>query len=440
MSTYTMQQKTLAVVDELEQYAVQENEKQRVLDIISEIREKVVSDFDNQSVPKVVSEIDNIVQHFQRQEIDKNEYVIDEFTKVTKKEIQQRIQEIIAESHQATVSVRNQYILNEDSTLKQIKVQMNEIANMNINYNYMHNPNAFCDFFSQIAYKMRQQVCSSVKECIAEMGNGYHHAMEYMNGILKEIKSKNIHTCQRQLYQYYDKDRNLIMEEVLKKADTFDFGTEEIENFGVNQMHSIQKIVKKQKRIRFHKILLPIYIVVAFFLFNAIMSADIFTGNRETTQTLVEQTEEKDIVTIVQNADAVVKHTNSIIKNLKPILSRIGVYLVYVVAVIISIIVIAYYLYIRHVNKRYHLNIKNECSKLLNECLNEFWQETDMQKEIANAFVLTEELLLEKYKTMIKNVLAIKQEKIETSDVNQIMLTDLTLKWQELKQTVEEMV
>lgn len=438
MNSYK-QIKALEFVSCMEEFALEKKMKQRILDRIRELKGSLEKELSDLEVEHKVLEVDEIANYISQQffKENKSEIVIDEMTTISLDEIKERIEEILQECHSGNESMKNSYINNQQSYIMEAAQKMRDFSNIKANYKEVQNSRLFCERFERIGMNLNRQIKTSLSQFSKGVFQNFDLAVGKLKNMLAYIQDERIHKRKREMYNIYDTRRSQIYQENQSKINTIDCGGDLIRKFGEQHIKEIDNIIKKQKKKTLFVKLLPLLIVSVLIIAPRIGG---WIGEQVKTISEMNQSNISEKKVLDKNIlDYEMEDVFDTVGRIKKIMneedskedeSGLKIILIIILGVI-------YFIYIKIANKNYVKNICNEVGLYMTSEIELFWKENSIENLIKEAFQIQQESLEISYREIIEKLLNSKNENIVQILNEQERFLKLRDEWNDIKRLVE---
>lgn len=438
MNSYK-QIKALEFVSCMEEFALEKKMKQRILDRIRKLKGSLEKELSDLEVEHKVLEVDEIANYISQQffKENKSEIVIDEMTTISLDEIKERIEEILQECHRGNESMKNSYINNQQSYIMEAAQKMRDFSNIKANYKEVQNSRFFCERFERIGMNLNRQIKTSLSQFSKGVFQNFDLAVGKLKNMLAYIQDERIHKRKREMYNIYDTRRSQIYQENQSKINTIDCGGDLIRKFGEQHIKEIDNIIKKQKKKTLFVKLLPLLIVSVLIIAPRIGG---WIGEQVKTISEMNQSNISEEKVLDKNIlDYEMEDVFDTVGRIKKIMNEedskedeSGLKII-----LIIILGIIYFIYIKIANKNYKKNICNEVGLYMTSEIELFWKENSIENLIKEAFQIQQESLEISYREIIEKLLNSKNENIVQTLNEQERFLKLREEWNDIKRLVE---
>lgn len=400
--------KALEFVSCMEEFALEKQMKQRILDRIRELKGSLEKELSGLEVEQKVLEVDELANYISQQffKENQNEIMVDGIMTVSMEEIKEKIEQILQECHSGNESMKNSYINNQQSYIMEAAQKMRDFSNIKANYKEVQNSRFFCERFERIGMNLNRQISMSLSQFTKVVFQNCDQAAGKLKNMLAYIQDERFHKRQKDIYSIYDSKRSLMFQEHQTKINAIDCGGNEIGRFGSQHVEKVENIIEKQKKKIFFIKLLPILIILAFIIVPKIGG---WIGNQ--IETIVEANQESvpEEKTWMDNMENIGKYAadKAIEKAMdSETVDSIGILITVLIKIpLYALAVIAYYLYVKVVNKVYVKRVCNAVGLYMTSEIEKFWQTNSLETKISEAFRTQQESLEISYREIFEKLI-----------------------------------
>lgn len=269
-------------LNELEQYAKENNLSGRIMDGIVACREKINSD--NVEMDQLRPEVEGVLNSIQKKTVPgyvnsgaAGSNIMMQDVKVQVKKMAQRCHEENEKSVQELSERRN-------ITLKKCAEQLKEITNTEVHLEEITNGAGYIQFYEKKALDFEKEASYVLSEMFEAMNENYTHMMEHMRSLFRRLRESGVETIREKDWYEADAKRAGIGRKIQTEAESWKTGRQEIISFAQRTGKKIGKIVRTEENKRRLCGLLPILLVVFLGVGNLVCGISKTSSDAETTQ------------------------------------------------------------------------------------------------------------------------------------------------------------
>lgn len=402
---------------ELEQYAVGCSMKKRVVDAISDVRQSLEQGISQENV----EELDKLVEYMSRQG-DAQPAA----GGVSREEILQKMREYLVQCQNSNRLIEQSIRSDCQVFIQDARRDMQDYTKVEANFEDVTDEGRFCNSFYQVGQKYAQQTNQILNEYAKTAGGNYQNAMQNIKKMLNAIGSDEV--TQKDFYQNWDKQQEIVREGCRDEISRTNGGEKEIAGFAQEHVEEVSKIIQKKKRRRLHEKLIPAYVLLAvlvLFLGGKLIQGMI-TQQPTQEQADTENEEMLEKVGEIVTEQAVSKLGTNVVSK------AAGGSSLMVTLPIVIILLIFWYLFMKHVDKKYHVWVCSSVGRYLSEELEKFWKGDPLNARIDDKFQHLDDYMGKQYEMLIGNVLGGVMQKSD-ADYRQDRLRELCSQWETIK-------
>ena len=365
--------RTIAWIEELEQYAKAQKLPMRILDELEECKQLASSNrADQDKVNRTIEELMESIEGKLAPAEVQQENVIEE---VSVEEVKMQLRKMAQRCNTENFSAVEGMAERKNIVVRKMYGQLSEIGHVRAHLEELKNEDLYLLFFEKCRVSFERDVLEMVGELLQSIRNNYGYMLDHMRSMFQSIGGYKKGIGNEKFYLEYQARRGGIDQRVLGEAQTADMGGDDLISFGQKTKDKVKGIVGKLVWKRKLLAWVPLVVLLCLFTVTSVVRQE---QSRQTLES-AEQTEEKEDSLIKDIAGDLGKKTvesvsggalQSMASLLLALLASLGVLFVAVVLVI----VVLYRCYLKILKRWCDNKICKRCGEYLQTELSQFQQ------------------------------------------------------------------
>lgn len=364
--------KTIAWIEELEQYAKAQKLPMRILDELEECKQLASSnradwDMVNRTIEELLESIQGKLAPAKVQQ----ENVIEE---VSVEEVKMQVRKMAQRCHTENFSSVEGMIERKNTVIRKMYGQLSEIGHVRAHLEELKNEDLYLVFFEKCRISFERDVLEMVGELLQSIRNNYGYMLDHMRSMFQSIGGYKKGMGNEKFYLEYEARRGGIDQRVLGEVQTADIGGNDLISFGQRTKDTVKGIVGKLVRKRKLLAWVPLIVLLCLFTVTSVVRQE---QSRQTLES-AEQEETEDSLLKDIAADLGKKTVESVSEGvlqsmasfLLVLLASLGILSIAVVLVI----VVLYRCYLKILKRWCDHQICKRCGEYLQTELSQFQQ------------------------------------------------------------------
>lgn len=364
--------RTIAWIEELEQYAKAQKLPMRILDELEECKQLASSNrADWDMVNRTIEELLESIQGKLAPAKVHQENVIEE---VSVEEVKMQVKKMAQRCHTENFSSVEGMIERKNTVIRKMYGQLSEIGHVRAHLEELKNEDLYLVFFEKCRISFERDVLEMVGELLQSIRNNYGYMLDHMRSMFQSIGGYRKGMGNEKFYLEYEARRGGIDQRVLGEVQTADIGGNDLISFGQRTKDTVKGIVGKLVRKRKLLAWVPLIVLLCLFTVTSVVRQE---QSRQTLES-AEQEETEDSLLKDIAADLGKKTVESVSEGvlqsmasfLLVLLASLGILSIAVVLVI----VVLYRCYLKILKRWCDHQICKRCGEYLQTELSQFQQ------------------------------------------------------------------
>ena len=364
--------RTIAWIEELEQYAKAQKLPMRILDELEECKQLASSNrADWDMVNRTIEELLESTQGKLAPAKVHQENVIEE---VSVEEVKMQVKKMAQRCHTENFSSVEGMIERKNTVIRKMYGQLSEIGHVRAHLEELKNEDLYLVFFEKCRISFERDVLEMVGELLQSIRNNYGYMLDHMRSMFQSIGGYRKGMGNEKFYLEYEARRGGIDQRVLGEVQTADIGGNDLISFGQRTKDTVKGIVGKLVRKRKLLAWVPLIVLLCLFTVTSVVRQE---QSRQTLES-AEQEETEDSLLKDIAADLGKKTVESVSEGvlqsmasfLLVLLASLGILSIAVVLVI----VVLYRCYLKILKRWCDHQICKRCGEYLQTELSQFQQ------------------------------------------------------------------
>lgn len=364
--------RTIAWIEELEQYAKAQKLPMRILDELEECKQLASSnradwDMVNRTIEELLESIQGKLAPAKVQQ----ESVIEE---VSVEEVKMQVRKMAQRCHTENFSSVEGMVERKNTVIRKMYGQLSEIGHVRAHLEKLKNEDLYLLFFEKCRISFERDVLEMVGELLQSIRNNYGYMLDHMRSMFQSIGGYRKGMGNEKFYLEYEARRGGIDQRVLGEVQTADIGGNDLISFGQRTKDTVKGIVGKLVRKRKLLAWVPLIVLLCLFTVTSVVRQE---QSRRTLES-AEQEETEDSLLKDIAADLGKKTVESVSEGvlqsmasfLLVLLASLGILSIAVVLVI----VVLYRCYLKILKRWCDHQICKRCGEYLQTELSQFQQ------------------------------------------------------------------
>ncbi|MCM1254214.1 MAG: hypothetical protein NC321_15445 [Clostridium sp.] len=174
----------------------------------------------------------------------------------------------------------------ESAVVKRVYGNIQKVSAVKTSFAERKNRNSYTEIFINIKKEFDKAAALLLRELLKSVAQNYDQVLEEMKKMFQSIGEYLFEkeNESEKLYREYEARKNKLYKEMSDKAETLEFGGNEITAFGNKTSDMVKSIGKKWDKKRKVLVMLPMFMLICSFLFEAIIAQGQISGAVENTK------------------------------------------------------------------------------------------------------------------------------------------------------------
>jgi len=421
-------------LDRIEEIAVSNQVKTRLLDAVREYKKELKSDLTREEWVVKSQELEDLLGQIKKQiPCDFEEEDLTE-------EIRQKAFEMLERCKRSNGVLREDYINDSATYIQETERSMDELCNVQANYDEVTNKERFINVMGSIGQKYKVQVDAFQEKYISALLQNYQNVFDRLKGLFTSTGYGK--EAQREFYETYYENQDGLARDTQGYARNLEKGQSSIAKYAENVQALIQQAVSRIKRKAARKKWMPILIIALIAVLGIAGQAV-----RQHMDAAAEQEMQAEETEEISNKQKLLEITEQVLekkvdeaadKGTSGFLEMFAVGGTMMVGVPVLILLVLllfglYWFWIQGVKKRCRNSIIEEAEKLQRTSLEEWKQEGSLAAAVGESFGMIEAYADKKHQELLSQLL---NNQMKT-DPEKAKFAKICSDWENIKRKVE---
>lgn len=372
--------KTIAWIEELEQYARAQKLPMRILDEVEECKQlasAAQADWDrvNRTIEELMESIEGKLTPAEMQP----DNLIEE---AAMEEVKMQVTKMAQRCHTENFTSVEGMAERKNTVIRKMHGQISEIGHVRAHLKELKNEDLYLAFFVKCRVSFERDVLEMAGELLQSIRNNDSHMLDHMRSMFQSIGGCRQGIGNEKFYLEYEARRSGIDQRVLGEVQTADMGGDDLISFGQKTKDKVKGIVRKLVRKRKLLAWVPLVVLLCLFTVTAVARQE---QSRQTLERAEQMEENEDsmlkdrVLEWRKKIDEQTKgQTNeqkgNVLKSVINLISALLISLGLMLIAILLIIILLYLGYLKILKRWCDSQICKRCGEYLQTELSQFQQ------------------------------------------------------------------
>lgn len=403
----TKQNRAIEWINNLTQYAEEQKLPMRVLDELEDCKKQLYSDIvDWNSIDTAVMGLLESIEEKTCSVAVKTDSKIQE---VSIKQVEEQVRKMAHRCHTENINSVDGMAERKNIIVKKNYGKLSEITHSKAHLEEFKNEGLYLQFFQNCKTSYENDAFEMFKDMIQSISNNYVHMLNHLKSMFQSIGGYKIGISNEKFYYEYEESRVEVDKKIQSEVKTSDIGGDDITSLGQKTKDTISNIVKKLEIKRKLLASIPIIILLFAFILGSVATRQQNIDTIKSTEIVSEGDNAfiKDIATNI--GEKVIKETSlktmgTVLSSAVTLLAALLITLGATLILILLIIIICYWAYLKMLKKWCNYQICRECSKYITTELIQFEQNNTLLLKLDTAMKSAVDEYEQQYMDILNNL------------------------------------